>query len=68
MTSIKKWQIFINILLVIGMCIHVGVKMVSHNAHPEYSAPAYTSLIYAIYYIVPIIIINIIFYFVNKRI
>lgn len=61
MSSTKKLQIFINVLLVIGMCIHIGVKIISHNAHSEYSAPTYTSLMYAVYYIIPIIIINIIF-------
>ena len=41
------------------MVIHVGVKMYLHGQHPEYSSPAYVELFNAVYYLIPLLIINI---------
>ncbi len=49
----------INILLVLAMVIHVGVKMYLHGQHPEYSSPAYVELINAVYYLIPLAVINV---------
>ena len=48
----------INILLALAMVIHVGVKMYLHTRHPEYSAPAYVELVNAVYYLIPLAVIN----------
>ena len=47
----KKIVVILNILLVCAMVIHVGIQMFLHSQHPEYSAPIYVELIYAIYYL-----------------
>ena len=61
----KKIVVVLNILLVCTMVIHVGVQMFLHSQHPEYSAPIYVELIYVIYYLIPLVIINAIKFFIN---
>ena len=55
----KKVIVVLNVLLICTMVIHVGVKMYLHGQHPEYSSPAYVELFYAVYYLIPLLIINI---------
>lgn len=50
----------LNILLVVAMVIHVGVRMYLHGQRDEYSSPVYVELINAVYYLIPLIAINII--------
>ena len=54
----KKTLTVINLLLVCAMVIHVGVKMYLHAQHSEYSTPAYVELINAVYYLIPLTLIN----------
>ena len=54
----KKIVTVINILLLCAMVLHVGGKLLLHFQHPEYSAPAYVELINAVYYLIPIILVN----------
>ena len=63
----KKVMIILNVLLLCAMVIHVGVKVFLHGQHPEYSAPAYTQLIYAVYYLIPLAVINGIGFFVKNK-
>lgn len=62
----KRIIIILNILVIIVMCIHIAVKMYSHANHIEYSAPAYVNLYIAIYYIIAIVILNLIYFFLKK--
>lgn len=55
----KKVIVVLNVLLICAMVIHVGVKMYLHGQHPEYSTPAYVELFNAVYYLIPLLIINI---------
>lgn len=57
--SKEKWILLINVLLVCAMIIHVGVRMYIHSQHPEYSSPVYVELIYAVYYLIPLIVVNV---------
>lgn len=55
----KKVISALNVLLICAMVIHVGVKMYLHGQHAEYSSPVYAELINAVYYLIPLLIINI---------
>ncbi len=55
----KKAIVVLNVFLICAMVIHVGVKMYLHGQHPEYSSPAYVELFNAVYYLIPLLIINI---------
>lgn len=55
----KKVIVVLNVLLICAMVIHVGVKMYLHGQHPEYSSPTYVELFNAVYYLIPLLIINI---------
>lgn len=55
----QKVILVLNVLLICAMVIHVGVKMYLHGQHPGYSSPVYVELINAVYYLIPLIIINI---------
>lgn len=57
----------LNILLICAMIIHVGIKMYLHGQSPEYSAPAYVELINAVYYLIPLFIINVGNLVLNKK-
>lgn len=50
----------INILLVVAMVLHVGISMFIHSQHTDWGSPASIELIKAIFYIVPLIIVNIV--------
>ncbi|MCI6676415.1 MAG: hypothetical protein MSG78_05890 [Clostridiales bacterium] len=63
----KKVIIFLNVFLICAMAIHVGVKMYLHGQHPEYSSPVYVELINAVYYLIPLLIINIGNFILKKR-
>ena len=54
----NKIVVIINVLLLCAMVVHVGVKLYLHTQHPEYSAPAYTELVNAVYYLIPLTLIN----------
>jgi len=56
----------INILILIAMVLHVGISMFIHAQNVTNSAPAYVCLFYAIFYLVPLGIINLSVWFVNK--
>lgn len=57
----------LNILLFIAMVVHVGIKMYWHSQHPEFSIPAYAEIINVVYYIVPFILINVVYLVVRKK-
>lgn len=57
----------VNILLVLAMLIHVSVKFYLHEQHPEFSSPSTVELVNAIYYLIPLIIINIGNYIFKNR-
>lgn len=65
--SRKKVIVGLNILLICTMIVHVGVKIYLHGQSPEYSAPAYVELINAVYYLIPLFIINVVNLILNKR-
>lgn len=68
MKRLKISLIIINVLLVVAMVLHVGIAMFIHSQHRDWSAPAYLEIINAIYYIVPLIIVNIIGLIIRKKI
>lgn len=63
----KKVIFSFNAVLICVMIIHVGVKMYLHSQHPEYGSPIYMELINAVYYLVPLLIINIVNFVLKKR-
>ena len=65
--KLKKIIFFINILLAVAMVVHVSISMYLYAQHPEYSAPAYVELINAVYYLVPIIIIDVAYLIIKKH-
>ncbi len=56
--SKKNKIIIFNVLMISAMIIHVGVKMYAHSQHPEYSTPMYTELVNAVYYLIPLLIVD----------
>jgi hypothetical protein len=56
--SKEKWFVLITVLLVCAMIIHVGVRMYIHSQHPEFSSPIYVELFHAVYYLIPLIVLN----------
>lgn len=56
----KKVVALLNILLIIAMVVHVGIRMYVHGQQEEYSSPIYVELINAIYYLIPLVAINIV--------
>jgi len=63
----KKVIVILNVLLVCAMVIHVGIKMFLHSQNPSNSAPAYVQIINAIYYLIPLLLINVIYFIIKKR-
>ena len=63
----KKVLTMLNILLVVAMVVHVGVKMYLHGQRDEYSSPMYVELINAVYYLIPLVAINIISLITKKH-
>lgn len=66
MMSLKKIVFTTNFCLAMAMIVHVGIKMILHARHPEYSAPIYSELINAVYYLIPILIVNIVYFIIKK--
>ncbi len=65
--SKEKWFVLINVVLVCAMIIHVGGRMYSHSQHAEYSSPVYVELIYAVYYLIPLIVLNVLRIFLLRK-
>lgn len=59
--------ILINILLIVAMLIHVNVAMERYAQDLSNSAPASVNWVYAIYYIVPLIIIDVGYFLIFKK-
>ena len=59
--------ILINILLIVAMVIYVNVAMEKFAQDPSNSATADVNLIYAIYYIIPLIIIDVSYFLIFKK-
>ncbi len=64
--KLRKTVFRINVLLAAAMVIHVGISMLLHAQHPEYSAPVYVELINAVFYLVPIAIIDIVYLIIKN--
>ena len=63
----KKVIMITNILLICTMVVHIGIRMYLHSLNPMNSAPTYAVLFEAVYYLIPILIINVInLFFKNK--
>ncbi len=60
MKRLNKILVIINILLVAAMILHVGISMFIHSQNEAWGAPAYLELLKAVYYIVPLIAVNIV--------
>ncbi len=63
----RKIMIVLNIVLVLSMLIHVSVRMYLHGQHEEYSSPIYVELVYSVYYLVPLLVINFVNRFLQKK-
>lgn len=50
----------LNILTVIAMLIHVTAAYLIHRTHPEWSAPAYCEFINAVFYLIPLLMFDLI--------
>lgn len=50
----------INILLVVAMVLHVGIMMYIHSQNTDWGSPAYIELVKAVFYIVPLMIVNVV--------
>ncbi len=62
----KKVIIIANILLICAMVVHIGIKLYLHLSNPMNSAPAYVVIIDTVYYLIPILIINVVNLFFKK--
>lgn len=49
----------INILIIIAMIIHVGISMYVHSQNTDWGSPASLELLKAVFYIIPLIIVNV---------
>ena len=65
--KVKKVIMILNLVLVCAMVIHVGTAWYHHTQHMSNSAPAHVTLIYSVYYLIPLAIINVIGLFFRKR-
>lgn len=66
----KKKQvilILINILMIVAMVIHVSVAMERHAQNSMNSAPAYVAMVDAIYYLIPLAFIDIVYAVIFKK-
>ncbi len=61
----RKLIVILNVLLVCAMVIHVGIRMYLHQ-FSESSAPAYVEVLHAVYYLIPLAVINIVNLIVSK--
>ena len=60
MKRLNIFLIVINVLLIVAMVLHVGISMFIHSQHTDWGSPAIVELVKAIFYIVPLIIVNIV--------
>lgn len=67
MKRLKISLTIINVLLIVAMLLHVGISMFIHSQHEDWSAPAYFEIVNAIFYIVPLIVVNIIGLIIRKK-
>ena len=63
----KKIIVVINVLIVLAMIIHITVNISLHAAHPEYSAPGYVELFVAVFYLIPLAVIDVLYFIIKKR-
>jgi flagellar basal body-associated protein FliL len=63
----KKLLTLLNILLIVAMVVHIGIKMYLHGQQVEYSAPVYVELVNAVYYLLPLVVINVIGFITRKH-
>ena len=59
--------IWINIAVLLAMCVHVGVAMYLHSQIPSNSAPAWVNLVYAIYYLIPLAGVDLIYWIISRK-
>lgn len=57
----------LNIIVLIAIVIHVGIAMYLHSQVPSNSAPAWVNIIYAVYYLIPLAVIDIGYLIFKKR-
>lgn len=50
----------INILIIIAMILHVGISMYIHSQNTDWGSPASIELLKAVFYVIPLIVVNII--------
>lgn len=62
----KNWLKITNILLTVAMALHVGISMYIHAQDVTNSAPAYVCLFNAVFYLIPLGIINLSVWCANK--
>lgn len=67
MKNIKHIIGSLNITLIAMMILHIGVKMYYHGQEIGNSSPVYVELINAIYYIVPLLIVNVVGLLMKKK-
>ena len=54
----KRLILTLNILTVIAMLVHVTAAYLIHRGHPEWSAPAYMELLHAVFYLIPLLLFD----------
>ena len=62
----KNWLKITNIVLTVAMVLHVGISMYIRAQDVTNSAPAYVCLINAVFYLIPLVIINLSVWCANK--
>lgn len=63
----KRLVLILNILTVIAMLIHVTAAYRIHSAHPEWSAPAYLEFLNAVFYLVPLLLFDLICLLISRH-
>ena len=56
----KRFVLIMNILTGIAMLVHVTAAYIIHSGHPEWSAPAYMELINTVFYLIPLLLFDLI--------
>ena len=54
----KRFVLIMNILTGIAMLVHVTAAYIIHSGHPEWSAPAYMELINTVFYLIPLLLFD----------
>ncbi|OON98041.1 MAG: hypothetical protein ATN36_01855 [Epulopiscium sp. Nele67-Bin005] len=62
----KTIKLIINIILTLAMLIHLSTRINIHLNYPEFISPLYIELLYIAYYVIPLVIINLIFVIYKK--